>query len=111
VNWTDKLQEILAWVASHGSRLRRKGYEPPNHLSGAFVYLLDSKSGDAAQSFTDLEETTLNTNPIVLDANGALSGLVVLPKGKIYRLEIKERDLDNGGPGAILFTQDNIWAV
>lgn len=27
------LPDILAWVASHSSRLRRAGYEPPNHLA------------------------------------------------------------------------------
>lgn len=28
---------MLAWVASHSSRLRRPGYEPPNHLANGEV--------------------------------------------------------------------------
>lgn len=31
------LPDILAWVASHSSRLRRANYEPPNHLANGEV--------------------------------------------------------------------------
>jgi len=31
------LPEILAWVGSHSGRLRRQGYEPPNHLANGVV--------------------------------------------------------------------------
>lgn len=31
------LPDMLAWVASHSSRLRRAGYEPPNHLANGEV--------------------------------------------------------------------------
>ncbi len=104
MNWTAKLNEVLAWIASHASRLRHKNYEPPNHLAGALVYML-GEDGKPAQTFMDEEQAVLNSAPIVLNVEGQLSGLMVLPKQKVYRLEVRDRD------GTILYTQDNIWAL
>ena len=31
------LPEMLVWISSHGSKLRRPGYKPPNHLANGTV--------------------------------------------------------------------------
>lgn len=102
MNFTDKLQEILTWIASHGSRLSREGFQAPKHLSNATVYVFEADSQEPASTYADPEYTQQNPHPIVLDAAGKNPLQVHLKPAGSYRLQVHD------SAGAILFTQDHI---
>jgi hypothetical protein len=77
------LSEMLAWIASHANKLRRKDYEPPNHLANGTVRYF----GADGPTF-DLE----------LDANGLAPDYSHEPPPT--RIEIYS------GSGELLFTED-----
>jgi hypothetical protein len=77
------LPDILAWVASHANRLRRPGYEPPNHLANGTVrfYTKDGLGFD-----------------LQLDSQGHAPEYKQAPVP--VRIEIRDAQ------GAILYTED-----
>lgn len=89
MNFTEKLKEVLSWIASHAQRLSRKGLELPNHLANARIHLL--QYGKVVHT-------------IVLDREGRLSAAVTLDAGP-YRLEVRD------SAGELLFTQDTFEAA
>lgn len=78
------LPEMLAWVASHSSRLRRAGYEPPNHLANGMVRFFGQDIGA--------------TFELKLDQNGKAPNYTVDPPPS--RVEIYD------GNGELLFAED-----
>lgn len=78
------LPEMLAWVGSHSSRLRRAGYEPPNHLANGEVRFF---APDGMSTFA-----------LKLDANGRCPDYTHEPAPS--RIEIY------GGSGELLFMED-----
>lgn len=75
---------MLEWVGSHSSRLRHKGYEPPNHLANGTVKFFGHGIGA--------------TFELKLDQNGGVPDYTVDPPPS--RIEIY------GGDGALLYTED-----
>jgi hypothetical protein len=75
---------MLGWVASHANRLRRPGYEPPNHLANGTVRFFGAGIGA--------------TFDLKLDANGRAPELILDPAPK--RIEIY------GGSGELLYTEE-----
>jgi len=73
VTFAEKLPQVLEWVRSHGERLKRNGFEPPNHLAGGTVRLF-SKDGPAFD--------------LVLDATGAPPDSK--PDFPVVRLEVRD---------------------
>lgn len=37
MRFADKLDQVLTWTRSHSERLKRKGFEPPNHLANGSI--------------------------------------------------------------------------
>lgn len=101
MNWTGKLQEFLAWISSHASKLRRKGFEPPNHLSNAQLHLMLLQGGQPASTYADEHLMHARAMPIVLTPDGRLEGEVWLKPDLRYRLEIRDSE------GEILFTHED----
>lgn len=77
------LPEMLQWVASHSNRLRRQGYEPPNHLAGGIV------------KFYGADGETFNLD---LDANGNAPDYIHEPAPS--RIEIFTRN------GELLYSEN-----
>lgn len=105
VNWTEKLKEILSWIASHSQRLSRKGLELPNHLAGAQVYFCQDDSDEPQTVYADEGLTIAHTHPIMLSARGQLDSHLNqcwLKADSKYRVQV--RDSDN----ILLFTEDHI---
>lgn len=96
MNWTDKLKEILSWVASHSQRLSRKGLDLPNHLVYARIYLAPS------EAYSNEGLTVSHPMPIELDGQGKLQSNIFLKPETLYRLEVRDSEDE------ILFTEDNI---
>ena len=78
------LSEMLDWVSSHSSRLRRPGYEPPNHLANGTVRFFGNGIG--------------STFELKLDPQGRAKNYIVDPPPS--RVEIY------GGNGDLLYTED-----
>lgn len=102
MNWTDKLQEILTWIASHGNRLSRAGFKAPNHLSNATVHFFEADSTVPASTYADDQYTAVNPHPIVLDSDGKTPLQIFLKPAGSWRMQVH----DNADE--ILFTQDHI---
>lgn len=102
MNWTEKLKEILSWIASHSQRLSRKGLELPNHLAGARVYFFEADSNTPASTYADEHCIHQNPHPIVLDTQGRVLPAVFLKPDQLYRIEVKDN------VGELIFTQDHI---
>lgn len=72
------LPEMLEWVRSHGNKLRRKGYEPPNHLANGTVrfFGLEQSLGDikldACGNAPSYTMTTTPTRVEIYGGNGDL---------------------------------------
>lgn len=77
------LSEMLEWVGSHASRLRRKDYEPPNHLANGRVRFFGADGP---------------TFDLALDATGNAPDYSHSPAPT--RVEIY------GGDGALLYSED-----
>lgn len=45
MTYAEKLPQVLQWVRSHGERLKRKGFEPANHLANGSVRLFSKELG------------------------------------------------------------------
>jgi hypothetical protein len=86
MNFATKLHEILEWVSSHAARLRRKDYEPPNHLANGTVrvFMANDVMGP--------------TFIMQLDAKGKPPDLV--PSHPVMRIEVRD------SAEAILYTED-----
>jgi hypothetical protein len=111
MNFTERLQAMLDWVASHGKRLSREGVEgvrAPDYLAGARVYFYcatDRGYLEPLATYADERLTVEHTHPIILGARGQLTApvnQVWLKPGSKYRVQIHDSD------GAILFTEDDI---
>jgi hypothetical protein len=102
MNFTEKLKEILAWVASHAQRLSRQGMTVKNPLAYAPVYFYEPNSTIPANTYEDSECTNPNVSPIVLTQQGMLPTSVFLKPDKRYRLQVHDET------GELLFTQDDI---
>jgi hypothetical protein len=105
VNFTEHLQEILDWIASHGKRLSRPGFQAPEHLAGARVYFFDAGTASPRSTYADEKLTIEQTHPIILGGRGTL----VAPLGQCwlkphskYRLQVHDSD------DAVLFTEDHL---
>ncbi|HEY2002149.1 MAG TPA: hypothetical protein VGG80_07510 [Acidobacteriaceae bacterium] len=83
MTYAEKLPQILEWVRSHSERLKRKGFEPPNHLAGGSVRIF-GKEGP--------------TFDLLLDASGAPPDST--PDFPVYRLEVR------GQAEELLFAED-----
>jgi hypothetical protein len=102
VNFTEKLKEILVWIASHTQRLSRKGLDLPNHLAYARVYFFETDSQTPVSTYADAAMSVQNNHPIVLDSEGKVRPSVFLKSDQRYRVEVKDNI------GELLFTQDDI---
>ena len=105
MNFTERLQAILDWIASHSARLSRSGVQAPNHLAGARVYFCQEDSADPQACYVDEKLTVEQTHPIIMTARGQLAGhlnQVWLKPDSKYRVEVHDSD------GEVLFTEDHI---
>lgn len=74
MTFAEKLPQLLEWVRSHGERLKRKGFEPPNHLAGGCIRLFVKDLGPIGD--------------IDLDATGAPP--VFAPDFPVTRIEVRD---------------------
>lgn len=105
MKFTERLQAILDWIASHGARLSRGGFKAPNHLSLATVRFTRGESvGESIPVvvYADEHFKHQRSQPIILTPQGKLIGDIWLERDSKYRLQIHESD------ETILFTEDHI---
>ena len=74
-------------------------------LNGGLIYTYQAGSSTALATYTDVNGTTANANPIVLDSSGRLSTEVWLTYGYNYKFVIKT------STGSTLGTYDNLYGI
>jgi hypothetical protein len=113
MNFTERLQVILDWIASRGKQLSREGLKAPDHLAGARVYFYeaidpeepDKGNPEPCDTYADEKLTIKQTHPIFLGARGQLVAplnQVWLKPDSKYRVQVHDSD------NVILFTEDHI---
>lgn len=74
-------------------------------LNGGLIYTYQAGSSTALATYTDINGTTANANPIVLDSSGRLPSEVWLTYGYYYKFVVKT------STGTTLGTYDNIYGI
>lgn len=74
-------------------------------LSGGLIYTYQAGSSTPLATYTDVNGTTANTNPIVLDASGRLANEVWLTYGYYYKFVLKT------SAATTLGTYDNLYGI
>lgn len=74
-------------------------------LSGGQLYAYQAGSSTPLATYTDINATVANTNPIVLNASGRLANEVWLSYGYFYKFVLKD------SIGTTLGTYDNIYGI
>lgn len=74
-------------------------------LSGGLLYVYDAGTTTPVNTFTSKSGTTLNTNPIVLDAAGRTPNEIWLTGGVLYKFRLRDSD------GVLIGDYDNIPAI
>ena len=74
-------------------------------LNGGLIYTYQAGSSTALATYTDVNGTIANANPIVLDSSGRLPNEVWLTYGYNYKFVVKN------STGTTLGTYDNIYGI
>jgi hypothetical protein len=74
-------------------------------LSGGLIYTYQAGSSTPLATYTDVNGTTANANPIVLDASGRLADEVWLTYGYYYKFVLKT------SAATTLGTYDNLYGI
>jgi microcystin-dependent protein len=74
-------------------------------LNGGFLYTYQAGSTTPLATYTDINGTVANANPIVLDASGRLANEVWLTYGFNYKFVLKN------SAGSTIGTYDNIYGI
>jgi hypothetical protein len=74
-------------------------------LNGGLVYTYQAGSSTALTTYTDINGTTANSNPIVLDSSGRFPNEVWLTYGFNYKFVVKT------SAGTTIGTYDNIYGI
>jgi hypothetical protein len=74
-------------------------------LSGGLIYTYQAGSSTPLSTFTDINGTIANTNPIVLNSSGRLDNEVWLTYGYYYKFVLKT------SAGSTLGTYDNLYGI
>jgi hypothetical protein len=74
-------------------------------LNGGLIYTYQAGSSTALATYTDVNGTTANANPIVLDSSGRLTSEVWLTYGYNYKFVLKT------SAGTTLGTYDNLYGI
>ena len=74
-------------------------------LNGGLIYTYQAGSSTALATYTDINGTVANSNPIVLDSSGRLSSEVWLTYGYNYKFVVKT------SAGTTLGTYDNLYGI
>jgi len=74
-------------------------------LNGGLIYTYQAASSTALATYTDINGTTANSNPIVLDSSGRLPNEVWLTYGFNYKFVVKT------SAGTTLGTYDNLYGI
>jgi hypothetical protein len=74
-------------------------------LNGGLVYTYQAGSSTPLTTYTDINGTTANSNPIVLDSSGRFSNEVWLTYGFNYKFVVKT------SAGTTIGTYDNIYGI
>ena len=74
-------------------------------LSGGLIYTYQAGSSTPLATYTDINGTTANANPIVLDASGRLANEVWLTYGYYYKFVLKT------SAATTLGTYDNLYGI
>ena len=93
---------ILSPLAGAGWQFFDDNGDP---LTGGLLYTYAAGTTTPLASYTDSTGATANTNPIVLDSAGRVSGEVWLTTGSSYKLVLKT------SAGVTIWTNDNIAGV
>lgn len=71
-------------------------------LSGGLLYTYQAGTATPANTYTSISGVSLNTNPVVLDAGGRVSGEIWLTQGQAYKFVLKN------AAGVTIGTYDNV---
>lgn len=74
-------------------------------LNGGLIYTYQAGSSTALATYTDINATVANANPIVLDSSGRLPNEVWLTYGYNYKFVVKT------STGTTLGTYDNLYGI
>jgi hypothetical protein len=74
-------------------------------LSGGLIYTYQAGSSTPLSTYTDINGTIANTNPIVLNSSGRLDNEVWLTYGYYYKFVLKT------SAGSTLGTYDNLYGI
>lgn len=74
-------------------------------LNGGLLYVYQAGSSTPLATYTDINGTTANSNPIVLDASGRSATEIWLSYGYFYKFVLKD------STGVTLGTYDNIYGI
>ena len=74
-------------------------------LNGGLIYTYQAGSSTALATYTDINGTTANTNPIVLDSSGRTPSEIWLTYGYNYKFVVKNAS------GSTLGTYDNLYGI
>ena len=74
-------------------------------LNGGLIYTYQAGSSTALATYTDINGTVANSNPIVLDSSGRLSSEVWLTYGYNYKFVLKT------SVGTTIGTYDNLYGI
>jgi hypothetical protein len=76
-----------------------------NPLSGGLLYTYAAGTTTPQTTYTSISGVTANTNPVVLDAAGRVSGEIWLTEGQLYKFVLKN------SAGVTIGTYDNVPGV
>lgn len=74
-------------------------------LNGGLLYTYQAGSSTPLTSYTDINGTTANANPVVLDASGRSATEIWLTYGYFYKFVLKDSS------GVTIGTYDNIYGI
>jgi hypothetical protein len=74
-------------------------------LNGGLIYTYQAGSSTALATYTDINGTVANANPIVLDSSGRVSTEIWLTYGYYYKFVVKT------SAGVTLGTYDNLYGI
>ena len=74
-------------------------------LNGGLLYIYQAGSSTPIATYTDINGTVANTNPVVLDASGRSATEIWLTYGYFYKFVLKD------STGVTIGTYDNIYGI
>lgn len=74
-------------------------------LSGGLIYTYQAGSSTPLATYTDVNGTTANANPIVLNSSGRLANEIWLTYGYFYKFVLKDSS------GSTIGTYDNLYGI